>query len=100
MAAESYRLKALDPSRAWHRFFATVQQQVEKRAFGDDSSEHCLRNAQQELTMLGVTDYGAFVIAFLILLAIPGPGNFALITATGKGGISSRPGRDLRRYRG
>ena len=37
--------------------------------------------------MLGVTDYGAFVIAFLILLAIPGPGNFALITATGKAGI-------------
>ena len=32
--------------------------------------------------MLGVTDYGAFVIAFIILLAIPGPGNFALITAT------------------
>ncbi|MBF8722534.1 LysE family transporter [Pseudomonas guariconensis] len=39
--------------------------------------------------MLGVTDYGAFVIAFLILLAIPGPGNFALITATGKGGIKA-----------
>ncbi|NIF15561.1 LysE family transporter [Pantoea sp. Cy-639] len=37
--------------------------------------------------MLGVTDYGAFVIAFLILLAIPGPGNFALIAATGKGGL-------------
>ncbi|NER63787.1 LysE family transporter [Pseudomonas sp. MAFF212427] len=37
--------------------------------------------------MLGVTDYGAFMIAFLVLLAIPGPGNFALITATGKGGI-------------
>lgn len=37
--------------------------------------------------MLGVTDYGAFVVAFLILLAIPGPGNFALITATGKAGI-------------
>ncbi len=37
--------------------------------------------------MLGVTDYGAFVIAFIIVLAIPGPGNFALITATGKGGI-------------
>ncbi len=54
-----------------------MQQQVEKRAVGDDSSAHCLRNAQQELTMLGVTDYGAFVIAFLILLAIPGPGNFA-----------------------
>ncbi|EKT4522088.1 LysE family transporter [Pseudomonas putida] len=39
--------------------------------------------------MLGVTDYGAFVVAFLILLAIPGPGNFALITATGKGGIKA-----------
>ena len=37
--------------------------------------------------MLGVTDYSAFVIAFIILLAIPGPGNFALITSTGKGGI-------------
>ncbi|MGE7991921.1 LysE family transporter [Pseudomonas sp. NPDC089554] len=37
--------------------------------------------------MLGVTDYGAFVVAFIVLLAIPGPGNFALITATGKGGI-------------
>ncbi|MEN5303141.1 LysE family transporter [Pseudomonas sp. TWI628] len=39
--------------------------------------------------MLGVTDYGAFVIAFIIVLAIPGPGNFALITATGKGGIQA-----------
>lgn len=39
--------------------------------------------------MLGITDYGAFVIAFIIVLAIPGPGNFALITATGKGGIKA-----------
>lgn len=39
--------------------------------------------------MLGVTDYGAFVIAFIIVLAIPGPGNFALITATGKGGVKA-----------
>jgi threonine/homoserine/homoserine lactone efflux protein len=37
--------------------------------------------------MLGVTDYGAFVISFLVLLVIPGPGNFALLTSTGKGGI-------------
>lgn len=37
--------------------------------------------------MLGVTDYSAFVIAFIVLLAIPGPGNFALLSATGKGGI-------------
>jgi leucine efflux protein len=37
--------------------------------------------------MLGVTDYGAFVVAIVIFLAIPGPGNLALITSTAKGGI-------------
>lgn len=37
--------------------------------------------------MFGVTDYGAFVVAFIVLLAIPGPGNLALILSTGKGGI-------------
>ncbi len=36
--------------------------------------------------MLGVADYGAFVIAVIVFLAIPGPGNLALITSTGKGG--------------
>ena len=38
--------------------------------------------------MFGVADYGAFVAAILIFLAIPGPGNLALITSTGKGGVS------------
>jgi len=37
--------------------------------------------------MLGVTDYGAFVVAVLVFLFVPGPGNLALITSTGKGGI-------------
>jgi leucine efflux protein len=37
--------------------------------------------------MLGVSDYGAFVAAVIIFLAIPGPGNLALINCTGKGGI-------------
>jgi threonine/homoserine/homoserine lactone efflux protein len=37
--------------------------------------------------MLGVTDYGAFVVAVIVFLAIPGPGNLALITSTAKGGI-------------
>lgn len=37
--------------------------------------------------MLGVADYGAFVAAVVLFLAIPGPGNLALITSTGKGGI-------------
>ena len=38
-------------------------------------------------SMFGVADYGAFVAAIIIFLAIPGPGNLALITSTGKGGI-------------
>ncbi|MEZ5664417.1 MAG: LysE family transporter [Burkholderiaceae bacterium] len=37
--------------------------------------------------MFGIADYGAFVIAIIVFLAIPGPGNLALITSTGKGGI-------------
>jgi leucine efflux protein len=37
--------------------------------------------------MFGIADYGAFVAAIIIFLAIPGPGNLALITSTGKGGI-------------
>jgi len=34
----------------------------------------------------GISDYGAFVVAIVLFLAIPGPGNLALITSTGKGG--------------
>jgi len=37
--------------------------------------------------MFGVADHGAFVAAVIIFLAIPGPGNLALITSTGKGGV-------------
>lgn len=37
--------------------------------------------------MLGITDYWAFVAAVLVFLALPGPGTFALLTATGKGGF-------------
>jgi threonine/homoserine/homoserine lactone efflux protein len=37
--------------------------------------------------MFGIVDYGAFVVAFLILLFIPGPGNLAIITSTTKGGV-------------
>jgi leucine efflux protein len=38
--------------------------------------------------MFGVADYGSFVAAIIIFLAIPGPGNLALITSTSKGGIA------------
>jgi leucine efflux protein len=37
--------------------------------------------------MFGIAGYGAFVVAVLIFLAIPGPGNLAIITSTGKGGV-------------
>ena len=37
--------------------------------------------------MFGVADYGAFVVAIIVFLAIPGPGNLALITSTSKGGV-------------
>ena len=37
--------------------------------------------------MLGVSDYAAFVLAIVVFLAIPGPGNLALLTSTAKGGV-------------
>jgi len=37
--------------------------------------------------MFGIADYGAFVATIVLFLAIPGPGNLALITSTGKGGV-------------
>ncbi|MBX3636569.1 MAG: LysE family transporter [Rubrivivax sp.] len=37
--------------------------------------------------MLGIADYGAFCAAILLFLALPGPGTFALLTSTGKGGF-------------
>lgn len=46
-------------------------------------------------SFVGVADYGAFVIAILVFLVIPGPGNLALITSTGKGGIAGGMGATL-----
>ncbi|MDP3350181.1 MAG: LysE family translocator [Hydrogenophaga sp.] len=37
--------------------------------------------------MFGIADYGAFAAAIVVFLLIPGPGNLALVTSTGKGGI-------------
>ena len=37
--------------------------------------------------MLGIADYPSFVVAVIVFLMIPGPGNLALITSTGKGGL-------------
>ncbi len=35
----------------------------------------------------GISEYGAFVTAFILLLIIPGPGNLAIMTSTAKGGV-------------
>ncbi len=37
--------------------------------------------------MFGIADYPAFVVAVIVFLLIPGPGNLALITSTSKGRI-------------
>ena len=38
--------------------------------------------------MFGISDYGAFAAAFVLLLFLPGPGNVALISSASKGGLS------------
>jgi hypothetical protein len=39
-------------------------------------------------SFFGIADYTSFVVAIIVFLLIPGPGNLALITSTSKGGIS------------
>ncbi len=39
------------------------------------------------MTVLGISDFGAFALAILVFLALPGPGTFALLTSTAKGGM-------------
>jgi leucine efflux protein len=46
-------------------------------------------------SFFGVADYGAFVATIVLFLLIPGPGNLALITSTGKGGIAGGVGATL-----
>ncbi len=37
--------------------------------------------------MFAVADYPSFVVAVIVFLMIPGPGNLALVTSTAKGGV-------------
>ena len=39
------------------------------------------------ITMFGISDFPAFCAAVLLFLALPGPGTFALLTSTAKGGF-------------
>lgn len=43
-------------------------------------------------SFVGVADYASFVLAIIVFLLIPGPGNLALITSTSKGGIAGGMG--------
>lgn len=43
-------------------------------------------------SFFGIADYASFVIAIVVFLLIPGPGNLALITSTSKGGIAGGMG--------
>ena len=43
-------------------------------------------------SFFGIADYTSFVIAIIVFLLIPGPGNLALITSTSKGGIAGGMG--------
>ncbi len=43
-------------------------------------------------SFVGVADYGSFIVAIIVFLLIPGPGNLALITSTSKGGVSGGVG--------
>ena len=45
--------------------------------------------------MFGIADYPAFVLAVIVFLAIPGPGNLALLTSTAKGGLRGGLGATL-----
>jgi threonine/homoserine/homoserine lactone efflux protein len=39
--------------------------------------------------IFGISDFGAFCAAVLVFLALPGPGTFALLTSTSKGGFAA-----------
>lgn len=46
-------------------------------------------------SFFGIADYGSFVVAIIVFLLIPGPGNLALITSTSKGGLRGGLGATL-----
>jgi leucine efflux protein len=47
------------------------------------------------MTLLGISDYGTFCFSILVFLALPGPGTFALLTSTAKGGFRAGAGATL-----
>jgi leucine efflux protein len=39
------------------------------------------------MTVFGISDFGTYCLSILVFLALPGPGTFALLTSTAKGGF-------------
>lgn len=39
------------------------------------------------MTVFGISDFGTYCFSILVFLALPGPGTFALLTSTAKGGF-------------
>lgn len=39
------------------------------------------------MTVFGISDFGTYCVSILVFLALPGPGTFALLTSTAKGGF-------------
>ncbi|MCR5884513.1 LysE family transporter [Rhizobacter sp. J219] len=39
------------------------------------------------MTVFGISDFGTYCVSILVFLALPGPGTFALLTSTAKGGL-------------
>jgi threonine/homoserine/homoserine lactone efflux protein len=60
---------------------------VESRAFPAVDRPRERGSSQGRARVFGVSDYPAFAVAVLVFLAIPGPGTFALLTATARGGL-------------
>ena len=48
--------------------------------------------------MFGIADYPSFIVAVIVFLMIPGPGNLALAHVDQQGWRARRPGRDTRRH--
>jgi len=44
-------------------------------------------NESDAMPWMGIQDLWTFLVAVLVFLALPGPGTFTLLTATGRGGI-------------
>ena len=53
------------------------------------------RKKSMSASFFGIADYASFVVAVVVFLLVPGPGNLALMTSTTKGGMAGGVGATL-----